>query len=91
METNASGQREILAELKQLDPPDELAAQTAALTKNAGLIANDLESLVPHEDPRPQDRQKAYHTSSRRRTPSRRTVSSSRARPAPRSSRPRGG
>ena len=46
METNASGQRQILADLKQLDPPPELAAQTAELTKNAGLIADDLESLV---------------------------------------------
>lgn len=46
METNASGQRSILADLKALDPPPALAAQTKALTANAGKIADDLESLV---------------------------------------------
>jgi hypothetical protein len=46
METNASGQRQILAELKALDPPPELATETALLTKYAGTIAEDLESLV---------------------------------------------
>jgi ABC-type glycerol-3-phosphate transport system substrate-binding protein len=46
METNASGQRQILADLKALDPPTALAPQTALLTKYAGVIANDLESLV---------------------------------------------
>jgi hypothetical protein len=46
MEINASGQREIIRELKTLDPPPALAAQTAELTKNAGLIADDMESLI---------------------------------------------
>jgi hypothetical protein len=46
METNASAQRNILADLKKLDPPTDLAAQTKALTASASLIAEDLESLV---------------------------------------------
>ena len=40
METNASGQRQdASADLKALDPPDELAARTAALTRYAGIVA----------------------------------------------------
>jgi hypothetical protein len=46
MEANASAQRQIISDLKKLDPPAPLATQTALLTKNAGLIADDLESLV---------------------------------------------
>jgi hypothetical protein len=46
MEINASAERNILADLKKLDPPKEYAAQTKALTDNVGLVAEDLESLV---------------------------------------------
>lgn len=46
MEINASAERNILADLKKLDPPKEYAAQTKALTDNVSLVAEDLESLV---------------------------------------------